>query len=139
LALADLKQRNIKLEQIEVLEAWGKRHLMKTIKKPARKTRQKSIPVEWARTDSYLPDIEERVGQLTSPFALRIVGANQNRSPNKVIYLPAGWRVDLPRNSKIALSQWNLPWIGLSWSLRQDVELAAQVVRSVVSSVRPSM
>jgi hypothetical protein len=137
--LAYLKWRNIKLENLEVLKAWDKTHLLKSIKKPARKRRQKSIPVEWARTDSMLPAIEERVGQLSSPFALRIVGANHNRSPHKVIYLPTGWRVALPRGSKIALSQWDLPWIGLSWSLRQDVDLAAQVLRSVVSSVRPAM
>jgi hypothetical protein len=137
--LADLKQRRVKLEEIEVIKAWDKKDLLKPIKKPVRKPRQKSIPVEWARTDSYLPEIEERVGQLVSPYAIRIVGANENRSPHKVIYLPAGWRVDLPRTSKIALSQWHLPWIGLSWSLRQDVDLAAQVVISVVGSVRPAM
>jgi hypothetical protein len=137
--LADLKQRNVKLEEIDVLKAWDKTHLLKPIKKPSRKPRQKSIPVEWARDDSYLPEIEERAGQLSSPYAIRIVGANQNRSPHNVIYLPQGWRVDLPRYSKVALSQWNLPWIGLSWSLRQDVALAAQVVRSIVASVRPGL
>jgi hypothetical protein len=134
--LSDLKQRNVKLEAIEVLKAWGKRDLMKPIKKPARKRRQKLIPVEWARTDSYLPEIEERVGRLFSPYAIRIVGANQLRNPHKVIYLPAGWRAALPRTSKVALLYWHLPWIGLSWSLRQDVPLAAAVVRDLVSSVR---
>jgi hypothetical protein len=141
--LADLKQRNIKLEDIEVLEAWEKRHLLKPLKKPVRTPRQRLIPVEWARTDSYLPEIEQEieqcVGQLFSPFAIRIVGANQGRTSHKVIYLPRGWRVNLPRDSEIALSQWDLPWIGLSWSLRQEVPLAARVVSTVVSSVRPSV
>jgi hypothetical protein len=133
-----MKQRNIKLEEIEVLKEWDKRHLLKSIKKPV-KPRKKAIPVDWALADSYMPEIAHRAGRLTSHVALRIVGANQSRTPHHVIYLPVGWRVDLPHTSKIALSQWNLPWIGLSWSLREDVALAAQVVRAIVASVRPAV
>jgi hypothetical protein len=40
--LADLKQRRVKLEDIEVLKAWGKRHLMKPIKKRVRYTPQEA-------------------------------------------------------------------------------------------------
>ena len=141
--LADLKQRNIKLEDIEVLKAWDKRHLLKAIKKPIKKTRKKPTPVEWAIDwalgDSYMPEIAERVGQLSSPLALRFVGANQNRNPRKVVFLPAGWRADLLLPRDITIQHWNLPSIGLSWSLRQNVPLAALVVRAIVGSVRPSL
>lgn len=151
--LADLKWRNVKLEQIEVLKAWDKRHLMRTKKKPVRYTRKKRppaarlssivppqlLPVDWALSDSYLPEIAERVGELLSPIELRIVGANQSRSPHKVVFLPAGWSATLPGFRNVAIQSWNLPYIGLSWSLRQDVNLAALVVRAVVSSVRTSL
>lgn len=141
--LHDLKQRNIKLEDIEVLKAWDLRHLLKLVKKPARKRRQKPVPVQWAidwaLSDSYLPEIAERVGSLTSPFELRIVGANQNRSPHKVVFLPQGWSAELPGFRNVATQSWNLPRIGLSWSLRQDVNLADLVVRALVASVRPPM
>jgi Phage phiEco32-like COOH.NH2 ligase-type 2 len=143
MVIADLKQGNIKLEEIEVLKAWEKRHLLKTIKKPIKNTRKKPTPVaraiEWALDDSYIPEIAERVGRLTSPLELRIVGAHQSRSPRKAVFFPAGWRGDLPNLRDIAFQQWNLPWIGLSWSLRQDVELAARAVRTIVRSGRPPL
>lgn len=92
--LADLKQRNVKLEEIEVLKAWDKRHLLRAIKKPVRKTRKKPVPVarpiDWELGDSYLPEIAQQVGSLTSPLQLRIVGASQSRSPRKVVFLPQG-------------------------------------------------
>jgi hypothetical protein len=141
--LAELKQRGIKLENIEVLKAWEKTHLLKPIKKRVRYTRKKPtppvrlLPVDWALNDSYLPDIAEQVGQLLSPIALRIVGAHQVRSPRRnTVYLPEGWSSTLPGFRTIAIEHWSLPSIGLSWSLRQDVPLAAAVVRALVGSVR---
>jgi Phage phiEco32-like COOH.NH2 ligase-type 2 len=111
--LSNLKQRNIKLETIEVLKAWDKRDLLPPIKKPVKKTRKKPTPAEvspvssspqplpvawvldWALGDAYMPAIVECVGELFSSIALRIVGAHQSRSPRKVVFLPAGWRVTL--------------------------------------------
>jgi hypothetical protein len=150
LVLADLKQQNTKLENIEVLKAWDKRHLLKPTKKPVRQRRKKPapaarfpfvvppqpLPVDWALDDSYLPDIAERVGQLLSPIELRIVGAHQARTQRKTVFLPVGWSAALPGFCNLAIEYWNLPWIGLSWSLRQDVPLAAEVVRDLVGNVR---
>jgi hypothetical protein len=135
--LAELKQRNTTLEDIEVLKAWDKRHFLRPLKKPV-KPAKKSIPVDWARNDSYLPAIAERVGQLSSSLGLRFVGASQSRSPSprKVVFLTPGWSADLTGFRNVALSEWTLPWIGLSWSLRQDVPLAAAVVRDLVGNVR---
>jgi hypothetical protein len=128
--LAELKQRNIKLEDIEVLKAWDKRHLLKDLNTP-----KKALPVEWARSDSFIPDIAERVGQLSSHIPFRFVGANQDRSRTKAIFLPEWWGGALPRFHGITSQEWNLPWVGLSWRLRQDVELAARVVTQIVCSV----
>jgi hypothetical protein len=141
--LAYLKCRNIKLEQIEVLKAWDKKHLLKVIKKPVKKTRKKPVPValpiDWELGDSYLPEIAQQVGSLSSPLQLRIVGASQSRSPRNVVFLPQGWSAELPSFRNVAIQSWNLPRIGLSWNLRQEVELAAQVVRALISSVRPAV
>jgi hypothetical protein len=133
--LHDLNQRNLKLENIEVLKAWDLRHLLKPVKKP-RQNRKRLLPVDWALADAYFPAIEELVGNLSSPLALRIVGASQSRSARKVVFLPEGWGADLTRFPTVALQHWHLPWIGLSWSLRHDVPFAAQVVRQIVASVR---
>jgi Phage phiEco32-like COOH.NH2 ligase-type 2 len=139
--LAALKQRRVKLEEIEVLKAWGKHELLKPIKKPVKRTRKKQAPVarplDWAMSDSYIPEIAERVGSLTSPNEVRIVGANQLRNPCKAVFLPSGWGLHFPLPRDITIQHWNLPSIGLSWSLRQNVPLAALVVRALVGSVRP--
>jgi hypothetical protein len=97
------------------------------------------LPIDWELGDSYLPEIAQQVGSLTSPLQLRIVGASQSRSPRNVVFLPRGCSAELPGFRTVALQSWNLPSIGLSWNLRQEVELAGQVVRALVSSVRPAV
>lgn len=126
-SLGELKQRNKKLEEIEVLKAWDKRHLLKPIPSP-----EKPYQVEFLLSDECMPDIAAQVGPLYSPIPLRFVGARYDRAKSNAIFLPSGWRTDLAGFEAIRRRKWDLPWVGLSLPLRRNVPLAAQVIREIV-------
>jgi hypothetical protein len=128
--LGTLKQQGKSLEQIEVLKAWDKRHLLRPVK-----SYEKPFQVEFNLEDDFMACITEQVGPLFSCTPIRFVGAPRARTKAVAMFLPETFEGDRPDFEEVTVFRWDLPWIGLSWSLRQDVVLSARIIRATVDSV----
>jgi hypothetical protein len=133
-----LHSHHLKLEDVEIFQAWRKRPL------PAKQegenlTKYCDVTFTYADDDFNMNEIMNSVNSKTifqNPFqqvSLRIIGANSNRAPGvKSIFMNNANKDKFPTTiCGIPILCWNKRKIGLSRSLREDTNKSVDVVNKL--------
>ena len=115
----------MRLEEIEVLAAWGLRASRAAT----------TYPIQFNLLDDFLPQIAAHIGELSATIPIRIVGARQDRASVPAVFWPRAYERLTPPSDTVTYISWDIPAVGLSWALRQEPQRAARVVQDLVNSV----
>jgi len=154
--MARLREKNIKLEQIEVFQAWKK--------KPRTDEGERSPETELYPALQFSDNGDYNVQSIGSEYSsllssnhiqrrysgsYTVVGAARNRAESLNVFLPSGIsfanvekvvskveEVGSRYGYSIGISRWDMGAIGLSYSLREHVRLSAEVLLAVVEALK---
>jgi hypothetical protein len=128
--------KKIKLEEIEIFQAWRKRPLIEIDKSEFPKIKVNFTfnakdfnitPIKNSYTKAKIKT-EKYVGNVD----FKISGARRNRSGINEIFVPYSLSNDLPKTIlKVKISYWNRNAIGLSYTLREDVSKSVKVIKAL--------
>jgi hypothetical protein len=130
-----LKAKKVKLEQVEVFQAWSKRPRPELKPQPVTK-----LIYTWNLEHRFMPGIKELVEarrtkhskEASTSITMNVVGASKERSLEQVIFVPDSWVSKIPhRIAKVKVQIWDKPDIGLSYELRRNLELSSEVLNFI--------
>lgn len=133
--LRRMKRANIKLEQVEVFQAWKKKERRGAGTSATRTT----VPIVHFSSDDFnMENVKrafERLGNAISERiqSVSVVGASADRTSEKVVFVPESYENDI-LNAEPGVSNviWDRPCFGLSYSLREEPEVAARALYNVL-------
>jgi hypothetical protein len=150
-ALTRLSQAGLKLEQVEIFAAWGKRPRVTSTETPAEVPDPVVIAVIDGSGDYMVEEIvrraaenlssQQNTGAHDASVNVRVIGAGSSRTEDQVVFVPDTWANGICAEMVNALSgvgvieviTWDHNVIGLSRSLRDNnVDLAVQVLEKIV-------
>jgi hypothetical protein len=130
-------QNNVKLEEVEIFQAWKKRTLVNQVA---------STEVKYEfNGDNGLPEVKsalekvkvyklQKMARAAETMTLRIVGASREREPyEKVVYLPEMLREKIKSHKimRIKIRSWSQTTVGLSSALREDLTSSVEILRYI--------
>ena len=148
-ALTRLSQSGLKLEQVEIFAAWGKKPRVTSTETPAEVPDPVVIAVIDGTSDYMVVEIVRRAaenlpsrqntGEHDGSINVSVIGAGSSRTAHQAVFIPDRWgsdtcsEIENALDGGIGVRTWEDSAIGLSRPLRDNnVDLAVQVLEKIV-------
>jgi hypothetical protein len=133
--LKRMKRHNIKLEQVEVFQAWKKKERRGT----GTSTIRTFVPTVHFSNDDFNMETVKREFFLTcsvevsANHSVSVVGASVTRTAEKIVYVPTGYdTLAVNPEPGVRNEEWDRTCFGLSYSLREEPDVAARALYNVL-------
>ena len=137
--LKRMKRANIKLEQVEIFQAWKKKARRESNSTGTRRT---IVPQVVFSTEDFNMEFVKRAfnrivrdlhAEISTTLFYNVYGASATRTADKVMYVPAGYDTAVVHPEQgVRNEEWTNSYFGLSHSLREEPEVAARALYNVL-------